>query len=198
VADLRQNPAVSFDMICQQYLPFIADRVIYLSQIFKLFEYTSYLNSVSISFDSHDTNEDYKPSYFFMLTNLSIYVYRLSDTSKMIFFLQNVPNLHRLDVHLSFNIINGYQWEQLIQNYLPKMKVFTLMMKNVYPADRNIQEKADELIHSFRSSFWIDEHKWFVRCAAYDKTIQLQTLSNIYFTFEKKLSCFVEIDISIR
>jgi hypothetical protein len=57
------------------------------NQIFKLFEYTSYLNSVSISFDSHNTNEDYKLSYFFMLTNLSIYVYRLSDTSKMIFFL---------------------------------------------------------------------------------------------------------------
>jgi hypothetical protein len=61
-------------------------------------------------------------------------------------------------------------------------------MKNVYPADRNIQEKADELIDSFRSSFWIDEHKWFVRCAVYDKTIQLQALSNIYFTLEKNFS----------
>ncbi len=154
------------------------------NQICKLFEYTSYLKHLSISFDS-DTNEDYKPSHFFMLTNLSIYAYRLSDTSKIISFLQNVPNLRRLNVHLSFNTIDGYQWKQLIQNYLPKMKVFTLMMKDKYPVDQNIQERADELINSFRSSFWIDEHKWFVRCAVYNKTIYLETLSKIYRTLER-------------
>jgi hypothetical protein len=104
----------------------------------------------------------------------------------MISFLHNVPNLRRLNVRLKSNPINGCEWEQVIRNYLPKLKVFQLTMNDKRPINENIQERADELINSFRSSFWIDEHQWFVQCSVYDNTIYLETLSEIFNHFETK------------
>ncbi|CAF3368143.1 unnamed protein product [Rotaria sp. Silwood2] len=46
--------------------------------------------------------------------------------------------------------------------------------------EQNIEERADELINSFRNSFWIKEHQWFVRCFIQTRTIYLHTLSEIF------------------
>jgi hypothetical protein len=43
--------------------------------------------------------------------------------------------------------------------------------------DQNIPERMNELIDSFRTSFWTDERRWFVRCFVCEKTIYLCTLS---------------------
>ncbi|CAF4956942.1 unnamed protein product, partial [Rotaria sp. Silwood1] len=99
----------------------------------------------------------------------------------------NVPNLRRLNVYLPSNLIHGDQWEQVIRNYIPKLKVFKLTMHKELPVDQNIEERSNELINSFRSSFWIDEHKWFVRCFTYDQTIHLETLSEITDYVKQKL-----------
>jgi len=55
----------------------------------------------------------------------------------------------------------------------------------VYIIDRNIHERADELFNSFQTSFWINEHNWFVRCTAYDKIIDLRTLSERFLHYQK-------------
>ncbi|CAF1498591.1 unnamed protein product [Rotaria sordida] len=62
-------------------------------------------------------------------------------------------------VNLLCNLLDGHQWEQIIRNYLPKLKVLRLSMRNVLSLNENIEEQVDELINSFRSSFWIDERK---------------------------------------
>jgi hypothetical protein len=66
--------------------------------------------------------------------------------------------------------------EQIIRNYLPKLKVLRLSIKSMLSSNENIEE-VDELINSFGSSFWIDEHKWFVRCFSSRTFINLYTLS---------------------
>ncbi|CAF5042960.1 unnamed protein product, partial [Rotaria sp. Silwood1] len=68
----------------------------------------------------------------------------------MISFLKNLPNLHRLDIRLSYELIDGYQWEHIIRYYLSKLKVFDLKMVKEPPLDQNIQERVDELINLFR------------------------------------------------
>jgi len=145
------------------------------NHISQLFKYTPRLKRLSISIKSPDDNY-YIPSSLPTLINLSISISCTSDASKMILFLKNIPNLRRLNVDLSFALINGYQWEQVIRNYLPKLKIFQLEMINTLSLDENMEERVDQLIDSFRSSFWIDEHRWFVRCLTLQTTIHLHTL----------------------
>jgi len=112
------------------------------------------------------------------LIYLRISNFGMRDTWKMISFLQKISNLQHLEIRFMNNIIDGHQWEQIIRNYLPKLKVFHFGMRDKRSADENIQELVDQLIDSFRSSFWIDEHKWFVRCITWNTVIYLQTLFN--------------------
>jgi hypothetical protein len=96
----------------------------------------------------------------------------------VITFLQNIPNLRHLDIDLWCELINGHQWEQIIENYLPKLKTFALKMRNKLSDNENIHEKVDRLINSFRSSFWMVKHKWFVRCLTQQRIIHIHTLSS--------------------
>ncbi|CAF1334665.1 unnamed protein product [Rotaria sordida] len=60
-------------------------------------------------------------------------------------------------------------------------------MEETLSFDQNIEERVDELINSFRSSFWIDEHQWFVRCIIQKKTIYLYTISKIFYNYDSVL-----------
>ncbi|CAF0813576.1 unnamed protein product [Adineta steineri] len=61
-------------------------------------------------------------------------------------------------------------------------------MTGTLAEDRNIEEQVDELIDSFRSSFWINEHRWFVRCFTEDGRIYLYTLSDTFNYHEYTMS----------
>jgi hypothetical protein len=154
--------------------------------MYRLFEYTPRLKHLSLYIKSTG-DDDYIPSPLPTLVDLNISVSHRCDVSKMILLLQNVPNLRYLHVTLYSKLMNGYQWEQVIRNYLPKLKIFKLKMNDEFPVNQNIQERADELINSFRSSFWIDEHKWFVRYHLSGTSLHLFTLSNPFHYYYKKL-----------
>ncbi|CAF4225264.1 unnamed protein product [Rotaria sp. Silwood2] len=153
-----------------------------LKEIYRLFEYTDRLKSLSINVEFDDNNNDIL-SPFPTLIELYIICYHRTVTSKMISLLQNTPNLRRLNVSLWSNFIDGHQWEQIIRNYLPELKIFRLEMGETIPFDQNIEERVDELINSFRSSFWIDEHQWFIRCIIQTRTIHLYTLSKVFSNY---------------
>jgi hypothetical protein len=158
-------------------------------QINQWFHFTPSLKYVSIFIISSDA-DDYLPVILPTLINLNIIISSMSDTSKMISFFQNIPNLRRLNLTLCSTLINGRQFEQIIRNYLPKLKVFELQMKDTLSRNENIEERMDELIDSFQSSFWVDEHRWFVRCVTNDNSIFLHTLSNSFHYSECKLPDF--------
>ncbi|CAF4994318.1 unnamed protein product [Rotaria sp. Silwood1] len=165
---------------------YISNFKIRWNQIYQLFLYASRMKHLSIYIDS-DENDQHKLFSCPTLNDLSIIIFNIDDNSKMISFLQNLSNLHCLKINLAGNLIDGCQWEQVIRYYLPKLKVFYLNMKQKFSVNQNIQERVDELIHSFESSFWINEHKWFVRCFTYGRSIVLETLSEIYYHFQTKL-----------
>ncbi|CAF4000072.1 unnamed protein product [Rotaria sordida] len=116
------------------------------------------------------------------------------DISKLIIFLQNVPNLCHLKIKMFTELIDGHQWEKIIRNYLPKLKTFKLKCITTF-FERNLEKQVDELINSFRTSFWIDEHKWFFRCFTHCRMIHLYTLSEPFdYGYEEidekcKLTC---------
>ncbi|CAF5117888.1 unnamed protein product, partial [Rotaria sp. Silwood1] len=64
----------------------------------------------------------------------------------------NIPNLRRLNIHLNSNLIDGHQWERIIRDYLLKLKIFQLEMKEII-VDDDIEEQMDALVNSFRISF---------------------------------------------
>jgi len=147
------------------------------NQMNRLSEYTPRLKKLSICIESSD-NDDYIPSPIPTIIDLHITIFCASDASRMISFLQNISNVRCLNINLSSNLIDGYQWEEVIRNYLPKLKEFGLDINKTFPLDQNMQQQVDQLIDSFRSSFWVDEHQWFVRCLAVKTTIHLYTLCN--------------------
>ncbi|CAF1215750.1 unnamed protein product [Rotaria sordida] len=150
-----------------------------LDQINRLFEYTPALKCLSISVVSF-VDSDYIPSPLPTLIDLSISSCFTCNASNMVILLQNTPNLHRLNIDLSSEIVDGNRWEEIIRNYLPNLQIFQLKMKITLSPRQNIQERVDNLINSFQTSFWIDEHQWYVRCLTWNRTIYLYTLSNCY------------------
>ncbi|CAF1347855.1 unnamed protein product [Rotaria sordida] len=142
------------------------------NELYRLFECTPHLKCLRISVDQVD-GTDYQQCPIPTLIYLNISGFCMSNISKMMYLLQNIPNLRCLKIRLSYHFINGYQWEQIIKNYLPKLKTFLFDMYDVTANNQNIEEQANELMNSFRSSFWIDEHQWFVRCFIFDGLIYI-------------------------
>ena len=143
-------------------------------EINRLFECTPHLQRLAVDIDFHE-HMQYIPLPFLTLTHLRINIFGMFDISKMVCLLQNTPNLFRLNINVTRVLINGYEWEEIIRNNLHKLKTFRLKMEKRLVSEKNIEERANELLNSFRSSFWIDEHQWFVRCFTFEKTIRLYT-----------------------
>jgi len=154
------------------------------SQINKLFEYTPYLKRLSMKIVP-GINDYYTSSSFPTLIDLKIIDYT-SGTSRIISLLKNTHDLRRLHITLTSKLINGRKWEKIICNYLPKLKIFQFRMNDTLYNNQDIQEQMNKLVSSFRSSFWIDEHKWFIRCFISDTIIHLESLSNMSNNYEYK------------
>ncbi|CAF0740751.1 unnamed protein product [Rotaria sp. Silwood1] len=73
--------------------------------------------------------------------------------------LQYVPNVCRLKIETMYFDMNGHEWEQIIRNYLPKLKVFQLKMR----FEVRSEKYKTKYLNSFRTRFWLEEHQWFVR-----------------------------------
>ena len=150
-----------------------------LDQVNQLFEKTPNLRQLSVSIQSF-INNNYIPTSLPNLLDLTINSLVTCSASRMSTWLQNTPNLHRLSVDLSSELVDGNQWKELIRNCLPKLQVFQFRMKTSLSLEQNIENRVVDLIDSFRSPFWIDEHQWFVRCLTRERTINLHSLSSCY------------------
>jgi hypothetical protein len=58
----------------------------------------------------------------------------------------------------------GHEWKQLIIDHLVKLKVLRFEMSIYHFRGPNIEKEVDELLDTFRTPFWLDEHQWYVRC----------------------------------
>ncbi|CAF3711173.1 unnamed protein product [Rotaria sp. Silwood1] len=134
---------------------------LYLSKLDHLFQQTPHLQHFDVRLFDDEFDQPLSCSIPLMITLKLIIqnsLYQLDN------FLQNLPNLCHLTVE-TFDIdLDGQQWEQIIIDHLPKLETFQLKMHIKLEDDDDKQLKIDKLIASFQSSFWLDEHQWFVRC----------------------------------
>ncbi|CAF2847057.1 unnamed protein product [Rotaria sp. Silwood2] len=126
-----------------------------------LLQQTPRLQRLFTSFESLGT-EERLPSTVESITMLKFL--RVDSKNPLTHVLQNTPNLTCLIIETSGTYIDGHHWEDVIVNNLRMLKVFRLFMLFQFYNDENKDEKANEVLNSFRSSFWLDERKWFVRC----------------------------------
>ncbi|UJR17817.1 hypothetical protein I4U23_004716 [Adineta vaga] len=86
------------------------------------------------------------------------------NTTLLMPFLQQLHNLRRLKLRMQYCFIYGEQWEQIIKTHLPNLLLFQFRMKSAFEKENNREERIDEILDTFRSPFWLKEHRWYVRC----------------------------------
>ena len=102
-----------------------------------------------------------------------------------------VPNLRRLKIEMN-NFILGSDWEFIIPNFLPNLKIFQLHICILFEKVETIEEVADKVLDTFRTPFWINEHKWFVACAW-----ESVRKNFFFYTLPYAMDTFVMSDVKI-
>jgi len=117
------------------------------------------------------------------LTSLQISIDRCDNINQIDNLFRTFPNLIRLTLRISFMYLDGNVCKKLINDNLPNLQTFRLKTSFECPKNVNVHETADQLIDSFRTEFWLVEHKWYVRCDyddIYNRLILLYTLPNVF------------------
>ncbi|CAF1992297.1 unnamed protein product [Rotaria magnacalcarata] len=156
-----------------------------LDNLSLLHEHTPYIESLSVNiWDPYDTH--CQLSLVPSLTTLKI---KCESSSRIIqALLRKIPNLINLTVQTKKVPMDGHMWKEILNKYLLKLKLFNLKMEFETNGNDNIEQEMDRIIDSYRDHFWIDQHKWFVRCFSYaendNSLIYLHTLPYVfeYFT----------------
>lgn len=116
-------------------------------------------------------------SNFDRLTNLNL----LFNGSKYSLekLLQTLINLQRLKIHLEHIFLNGYEWKKLFEENYRFLKEFSLKMTFEFQQ----QIELDQLIDSFQTKFWLEQHQWFIRCDWFASNACLYTLPYAFDEF---------------
>ncbi|CAF2145794.1 unnamed protein product [Rotaria magnacalcarata] len=133
-----------------------------LNQLALLVKKTPHLRSMCIRHHDIDDDNDYLSSPLLSVTVSKLF--SLRSRPVMMNLLQNMPNLKNLTVETFYLNLDGYQWEKIIVQYLFKLRIFRLKMHIQLTGIKNNEQQLDTLFTSFRSQFWIEQRRWFVRC----------------------------------
>jgi hypothetical protein len=110
-----------------------------------------------------EASDDYSQLKTMSTSIISLEISFIGYCPSIIHVLKNISQLRYLTLLLRGGSVawNGYQWEQVIGQYFPQLKVLRFRMDNY-----NLREytNIDELINSFRTPFWLEQHQWFIEC----------------------------------
>jgi hypothetical protein len=142
-----------------------------LNQFYKILRYSPCLQTIILKdFNIDDTGENLSTyvdhTQFLQLKSLTCENGRIEMT-KLEQCLSLIPGLIHLKLIGSGNLFNssfdGYRWEELIKSKLPlleKFEIFISVLTDVHFDTNNIEQ----IISFFRTSFWLEEKRWFVIC----------------------------------
>ncbi|CAF4288132.1 unnamed protein product [Rotaria sp. Silwood2] len=141
----------------------ISNNIFSLSRFADLYRHTPNLRHLSTWFVV-EYNELQILNPMYSITRLNITFHGLGNMLEHL--LQNLPNLYQLKCDLNV-YINGNEWEDIIKKSLPKLKMFQVKMRYTPPNNENKENQLNEIVDSYRTNFWINEHHWFIRCHWY-------------------------------
>ncbi|CAF3340462.1 unnamed protein product [Rotaria sp. Silwood2] len=131
-------------------------------EIVRLFRCTPNLRYLHFRI-AHPSDENIFQSMNSSISSLNLRINHHSS-NQLFNLLQKMSHLIKLTLLTESMIIDGHQFEELIVNYLPNLKVFRFVMYRDVDAYHNYERQIDQILHSFRSSFWLIDRRWFVRC----------------------------------
>ncbi|CAF1245128.1 unnamed protein product [Rotaria sordida] len=155
-----------------------------LDNLSLLYEHTPYIEYISINlWDPYD--DHYQLSLIPSLTKMKL---KCESSSRIIqAVLRKVPNLINLTIETKIMHMDGHMWKDILNKYLPNLKIFNLKMEFELTDYDDIEQEIDRIIDSYKNQFWIDQHKWFIRCFCYTENessfIHLHTLPYIFENF---------------
>ena len=126
-----------------------------------LFEYTPQLRRISINLTYGFPNQELQTS---ILSIISLKIVYHGCIDMLINLFESIPNLIFLTLETCDIYCDGFEWEKILTNCLFHMKVFQLKMNLNFPDCNDINKQVKDLVNTFRSSFWLVERQWFVRC----------------------------------
>ncbi|CAF1327565.1 unnamed protein product [Rotaria sp. Silwood1] len=158
-----------------------------LSHLFKYTPSLRYLNT-TIYFNLEDEQISIVTS---SITSLKLTFE--SSVPVMINLFQMMPNLYSLTLKTMDIYLNGNKWKKILMKYLSKLKIFQLRMYFQFLSHKTIDEELNKLIDTYKNSFWIDKHQWFIQCDC----IPFGTYYHgILYTLPYAFDTFVYYDIS--
>ena len=134
------------------------------SQLHCLLNHTINLINLKIDVDHNYDDKETSPK-FYPIQMLEILV----QSSRFVtsYLLRKIPDLTDLTIEMSLVLIDGDQWKEIIENHLPHLNTFRMTMEFSLHARQNRDEQVRRLLNTFRGSFWIDQHRWYVQCHWY-------------------------------
>ena len=126
-----------------------------------VFQHTPCLRRLSTTIKCTEKNEKL-PIIVPHLSKLTLSFH--GSLSMMINLFTQIINLQYLTLRTSYLLLDGNEWENLLINYLPNLKVFQFKMDFQFPENTNLEDQVDELLNTFQTDYWIKKHQWFVRC----------------------------------
>lgn len=126
-----------------------------------LVEYTPNLHRISLNLIYGFPNQNVQMPIY-SIQSLKILYHGCLDS--LINLLKNLLHLIHLTLETFDIYCNGFEWETILLTYLSQLQRFQMKMNLNFPDFRQIDQQVDDLLETFRTSFWIDKHQWFVRC----------------------------------
>ncbi len=165
------------------------------STLTRLCQHTPNLRYLSITID----DLSYQLEFIFPFQSLSQTKICFNGSINILeHLLQHMPNLRYLTFETDYICINGYQWEEMIRKYLTKLKIFQFKMSFGPLNDKDKEVQLNEIVDTYRTNFWINEHQWFVRGHFYILSeqkqfdrIELFTLPYIFDNFSFDTNCIL-------
>lgn len=161
-----------------------------------LFKYTPRIRCLSIHIAEFPSFTDLSTNVI-SITKLNL-LFASSIFSPLLDFLRRIPNLSHLKLDMSYHGIHAQIWEGLIHKDLTKLKSLQFKMNFIAGAKKDDREKqTEQILDSFRNSFWLVEHRWFVQCdwSSVSEQCYVYTLPytfenfNIDFPISSKSTC---------
>ncbi|CAF3778536.1 unnamed protein product [Rotaria sp. Silwood1] len=97
--------------------------------------------------------------------------------------LKSMPNLLHLKLETGSIHLNGNQWKQILINYVPKIKIFRFLIRVLSLKDNHVEEYLEDLLSTFQTPFWMDDHQWYVRCDWPQHTNKIFVLYTLPYCF---------------
>jgi hypothetical protein len=125
----------------------------------------SYIHNRFIRLPLYDTEDSSIRMSSFMIRSLEIFkLDSMKSIDQLEGLIRHMPNLYQLTVDVMNEYVDGYKWQKMISNYLPKLKKFFMRMQFTLSDNTDIEQQVNQILNLFRTPFWIHEHRWFVRC----------------------------------